>query len=375
MKPSISIAILLTVSLFTKIQANDLTEIQTLVNDACPPELQSGHYSKIQSIVSRLTDKSDWREALKASIYTSCFNEYPSWLAGHSFNLAIYGVKDGLKRETIEYMTELMGHKTMGKDDYVKTGRLIEKLTATGIHIEYLHQVIEKGVVENYSVEAHEAFTIAYLDAVNGGKRHEDAMMIAEKTIGGNIHSTSEVTLLSSVFPKEDPVETAGVKQGIQERQAQVELQKEIFWGNVEKSIRQRPTYHIPNGGWNTDRLLHYVETWIGTPYLYGGYSHKGIDCSGFVLKVMLDQFKEAKLPRTANQLSGLGQKVNKSSLKPGDLIFFSATKSSKKITHVGIYIGNDTFAHASSSRGVTKSSISKQYYQDRFISARRLFY
>lgn len=355
--------------------ANDIVKIESLIQDACPQELQASNSNQLKSIVSRLTDKTNWYQALEASIYRSCFNEYPAWLTGHSFNLALYGVNEGLKKDTIGYMTDLMGHKTMGKDDYVKTGRLIEKLESSGVHVEYLNEIIEKGVAENYTAAAHEAFAITYLEAVNGGSSHNSAMAEAEKTIRPISGSANNNTLLSSVFPKEDPIEGTGIKQSVQERENQLELQKEIFWQNVENSIKQRPTYHVPKDPWNVDRLLSYVESWIGTPYLYGGYSRKGIDCSGFVLQIMLDQFKDAKLPRTASQLSQLGQKVSTSNLKPGDLVFFSATKESKRITHVGIYIGDDTFAHASSTRGVTKSSITKQYYVDRLVASKRLFY
>ncbi|WP_410515263.1 C40 family peptidase [Paenibacillus sp. BR2-3] len=111
------------------------------------------------------------------------------------------------------------------------------------------------------------------------------------------------------------------------------------------------------------------VNQVIGTPYLYGGTTTSGFDCSGFILYV-LKKFNVDDLPRTSQSQAKVGTPVAKENLRPGDLVFFNTF--GKGISHAGIYIGDDQFAH-SSSKGVRVSSLSESYYQDRYVTARRV--
>ena len=114
--------------------------------------------------------------------------------------------------------------------------------------------------------------------------------------------------------------------------------------------------------------MMNEIESWMGTPYVYGGESRSGVDCSAFTQAVY--QAVSIDIPRTASQQSAASEAVVPSDLQFGDLIFFNTSGSG--ISHVGIYIGNGFFAHASSSRGVVKESLAKQYYADRIVSAGR---
>jgi len=113
------------------------------------------------------------------------------------------------------------------------------------------------------------------------------------------------------------------------------------------------------------------VQKWLGTPYLYGGTDRYGIDCSALSGKIYKNVY-QYKLPRTALEQMRLGKRVSPSLLKPGDLIFFKS-KSGKVADHVGIYLGNDQFVHASRKKGVTISRFSSNYYQKHFAQSRRL--
>ncbi len=106
-----------------------------------------------------------------------------------------------------------------------------------------------------------------------------------------------------------------------------------------------------------------------GVRYRYGGTTSLGFDCSGFVQRVYSEAFHK-KLPRTTKAMMKTGKKINQKNLKPGDLVFF---RPSRKYYHVGIYIGNDIFIHASTSKGVTKSSLKNSYWQKKYITARRI--
>lgn len=116
------------------------------------------------------------------------------------------------------------------------------------------------------------------------------------------------------------------------------------------------------------NKMLNEIDSWIGTPYLYGGNSRSGVDCSSFTQSVY--GAVDIEIPRTASQQAAASENVNPSKLKFGDLLFFNTSGSG--ISHVGIFIGNGFFVHSSSSRGVVRESLSKEYYANRIVSAGR---
>lgn len=118
------------------------------------------------------------------------------------------------------------------------------------------------------------------------------------------------------------------------------------------------------------DRLILFAKKMLHIPYQFGGNGIWGIDCSGFVKKVY--EIAGITLPRSARQQFGLGQKVDKDALDIGDLVFFRTYASFP--SHVGIYIGNNLFIHASPrSKKVVIDSLDTPYFVKRYIGARRL--
>jgi cell wall-associated NlpC family hydrolase len=116
-------------------------------------------------------------------------------------------------------------------------------------------------------------------------------------------------------------------------------------------------------------RLRKVAESYLGTPYRFGGLGHDGIDCSGFVRQV----FREAlgvSLPHNAAAMSGKGSGISQGNLKPGDLVFF---KGFLFIDHVGIYMGGDYFIHSQTSVGVTYTRLGAPYFGSHFTGARRI--
>ena len=116
-------------------------------------------------------------------------------------------------------------------------------------------------------------------------------------------------------------------------------------------------------------RIISTSMDYIGVPYVFGGTSPYGFDCSGYVQYV----FAHAgiSLPRTADVQYEVGTPISTAELIPGDLVFFSTYTYGA--SHVGIYVGDGNFIHASSSRGVTISSLSQAYYSSHYIGARRI--
>jgi cell wall-associated NlpC family hydrolase len=131
-----------------------------------------------------------------------------------------------------------------------------------------------------------------------------------------------------------------------------------------------RSAAKTPAGKIDDQKMMDVILGYLGTPYVYGGSSRSGIDCSAFTGAVY-DQSVNVQLPRSAAEQVKVGTPVAFEDLKFGDLMFFNTTGANP--SHVGIYIGDDLFAHASEAFGVTISSIESSYYKKRYTEARRV--
>ena len=119
--------------------------------------------------------------------------------------------------------------------------------------------------------------------------------------------------------------------------------------------------------------LVKVARSFSGAPYKYGGDSVRGLDCSAFVRKMY--EIFDVQLPRTAREQFMAGMRVDKENLVKGDLVFFRTKRCVKHPTHVGIYIGDGKFIHASSvlKRGVKIDSLSEGYFERTFTGAVRV--
>ena len=116
--------------------------------------------------------------------------------------------------------------------------------------------------------------------------------------------------------------------------------------------------------------LYDYVNEWLGTPYRYSGESKNGIDCSGLVCELYKSAYQKI-LTGSAKEIYDKSDPVKKENLKEGDLVFFKIKKA--RISHVGIYLGSNKFAHASTSRGVIISDLDEPYYKKYYYKGGRL--
>lgn len=117
-------------------------------------------------------------------------------------------------------------------------------------------------------------------------------------------------------------------------------------------------------------KLYQFIYDWIGTPYRLGGNSKKGVDCSKFAYELYEKVFNTTLGYNSRNIYTQVSS-VRKTDLKPGDLVFFKIR--SKNITHVGVYMGDDKFAHASSSRGVMVSNLNEAYWKRYYYDGGRM--
>jgi lipoprotein Spr len=126
----------------------------------------------------------------------------------------------------------------------------------------------------------------------------------------------------------------------------------------------------IPVEQFSETPLFNFIENWYGTRYRFGGTTREGIDCSAFTCSLMAAVFG-ITLPRMAKEQYKASSRIHKDDLERGDLVFFHTTR--KGISHVGVYLGNNKFVHASVNYGVTISDLSEGYYARRFVGAGRM--
>lgn len=117
-------------------------------------------------------------------------------------------------------------------------------------------------------------------------------------------------------------------------------------------------------------KLYKFIYEWIGTPYSFGGNTKRGIDCSAFT-KAIYDKVFNKSILRNSRDIFSMTDPLSKDELKEGDLVFFKI--KSRSISHVGVYLGDNRFAHASSTRGVVISNLNEPYYSRYFYKGGRI--
>jgi cell wall-associated NlpC family hydrolase len=131
-------------------------------------------------------------------------------------------------------------------------------------------------------------------------------------------------------------------------------------------------TGHLTARAIKTDKIINTAYGYMGVPYVWGGTSPSGFDCSGFVQYTFLQN--GVTIPRTTEDQYKAGYWVNKSDLRPGDLVFFTTYRPGP--SHVGIYLGNGKFINASSgAEKIIVTELSNPYFAQRYIGARRVIY
>jgi len=193
------------------------------------------------------------------------------------------------------------------------------------------------------------------------------------RPVGSNASPTSDVRILPGPYvdeelsDEEDPDKiTDADLRGLNDLPDDINSFYKEF-SRYMATLNGEPT--VTDNGVDKVAVMDAIVSWIGTRYLFGGMGRHGIDCSAYT--GTLYRSVNYRLPRTAAAQWDVGVSVDKDQLQFGDLVFFN-TRSAVYVSHVGMYLGNGYFTHASSRNGVTVSSLSSDYYSTHLIGARR---
>lgn len=117
----------------------------------------------------------------------------------------------------------------------------------------------------------------------------------------------------------------------------------------------------------DNEKLYRFIDSWMGVPHRSGGMDKKGVDCSGFT-SILEKEIYDRNVPRTARSMAEIVKRKYEDDLKEGDLVFFDF--EGQKFSHVGVYLHNNKFVHASTSKGVIISNLKDPWYYKYFSRA-----
>jgi len=200
--------------------------------------------------------------------------------------------------------------------------------------------------------------------------------------------NTSSVSPAASTHTQKKPgspefIETISIKPSTGKEIIEVPLKKENapLSGNVGDHstiefasptlLKYAILMNAPVEELNNEKLIHFIDDWYGTKYRLGGEDKSGVDCSAFVQSFMLCLYGIG-VPRTSKEQYLESDRIKKAELAEGDLVFFHTRGKGKSISHVGVYLRNNKFIHASSSGGVMISDLDESYFKQRYIASGR---
>lgn len=189
--------------------------------------------------------------------------------------------------------------------------------------------------------------------------------------------STPPTSNNSSIFTNEGFIKTPWAAEQTQAKAPTPVVQKKSFLKETKDIIESLTSLqykyamllNVNVESLKNTALLGFMDDWFGTRYRYGGTTKKGIDCSALTGSLLASVYGLVT-PRTAREQYKHSEHISKADLKEGDLVFFN-TKG--YISHVGLYLENGYFLHASSSKGVTISNLDEEYFSKRFVGGGRM--
>jgi len=177
-----------------------------------------------------------------------------------------------------------------------------------------------------------------------------------------------DVPVESSKSKKDDEAIVAAVKKETPETRTR-SYRKDDAENLSQLQVKYSVLLNTPAEEVKNTKMFGFIDDWYGTPYRLGGTTKKGVDCSAFS-QFLFASVYGINIPRTAREQYSLTSRISRTQLKEGDLIFFNTRGG---VSHVGVYLQNNKFVHASTSGGVMISDIFEEYWARKFVGVGRL--
>ena len=274
-------------------------------------------------------------------------------------------VNYGLSVETIKEINNL-------KSDFLPVGKELilnyPEVYASAEPVGQLEYYVKSG---DTLIDIANLFGISLEQLRSANNKYTDFLSIGEKLLIPAVTAVDNSDVVHEV-KSGDTLNSIAMQYGISLdliRKCNNLINDDIYVGDLIAIIKPEPPSRSGYG-----RRLEVIEKaaeFLGTPYLYGGQSRRGFDCSGLVKHVF--SYFGQELPRTASDQYRVGIGVERNNLMPGDLVFFCC--GGNRVKHVGLYVGDNKFIHSSSpeSGGVIYTSLDDSYYSKRYVGARRI--
>lgn len=266
-----------------------------------------------------------------------------------AYNSTIAIDKSGLEQEVVD-LAPFAFSADLTPEEISSYAAISQKSNSAGVPLHVTQEMIRNSKTENWSPDTFTIIMEGLIKAASEGLNVEKVALYMLISVVQGLGTPDQIVRDALVDARKK--RETKVPQGISKKEPVVK------------------TPAIPRVAIEYEKFKVSIESFLGTPYLWGGNTRRGVDCSGFTKLVM--QENGYNIPRVSRDQARVGTKVHEKALNLGDLLFFD-TKGMGHVTHVGIYLGGNLLVHSSSSKGVTLVLFSDRYFHSRFLSARRI--
>ncbi len=262
-------------------------------------------------------------------------------------------VDAGANQEAVSDLAHFAFSVTLSPEEVSLYAGIREKCVKAGVPVHVVQEMIIKAKAAKWPDTMTAAIMNGLVEAAEHGSDTQKVALFMLISIEQELGTPEEIV--------RDAIDNAKKREPEKWQEPQDEKSFAAVENSAMQSLRVRLNYNTFHQS---------VTSFLGTPYRWGGNGRAGVDCSGFTKLVM--QENGYRIPRVSYQQAAIGTPVSKDEFKLGDLVFFDI-KGRGKIDHVGLYLGGNLLAHASSKKGVTIVMFSERYYQSRFYCGRRI--
>lgn len=346
-----------------------------LIEKYCPEQLHEKKLRSVKFILQKLPAAAytDGEKVLEYILPQACFRDYPDWLLDRTINLAVYAYHDNrLKPLIIKYMNELLPSMSVGKEDYISYGIIMENLLNTGLEKEYIFDLIYTALDENYGAAGSEALAHFYVMKASEVKNHSQSLQYALNETKSYKSQNDRFYVLNQLFRTEEE-KNIKTKAGDQKKiMAELEASSEKFWKQYQHKVKVEEKFIKLESSVKSDQMNEILNSRIGVQYGYRLNKQSSTDIHGIIALMAKTQIEN--LPYKYNSYCKVETIKTSSTLKMGDVLLFSSDPDHKETTAMGIYLNNLDFLYITISNGVIKASLNDHYFKNSYLKGCRIF-